>query len=260
MTSILEKIVEQKKKEVEELKRTGFPRKTQERIPRNFLKSLDKRPQLALIAEVKKASPSKGLIRPDFDPVAIAQLYQSGGASAVSVITDELFFQGSYQYLDVVRFEIALPVLRKDFIIDQIQIEQTAAMQADAMLLIAAILDDYRMKDLYQTALGYSIQPLMEIHTPWELDRVMKLEPSLVGINNRDLNTFITSVETTINIIKYIPPELTVVSESGIENNIQVRALRAAGVCALLVGESLMRTNDPGSLIHELTCMEGCES
>jgi indole-3-glycerol phosphate synthase len=260
MASVLDKIVNQKKIEVEELKKTGFPREKQQRIPRDFLKSLDKRPHLAIIAEVKKASPSKGLIRPDFDPVAIARMYQSGGASAVSVLTDEQFFQGSFRYLEAVRSEITLPVLRKDFIIDQIQVEQTVAMQADAMLLIAAILDNYQLRDLYESALYFSIQPLIEIHTPWELDKVMKLEPSCIGINNRDLNTFITSVETTTSIIKYIPPEVTVVSESGIDSYAQASTLKAAGVRALLVGESLMRKEDPQPLIRELSCAENIAS
>jgi indole-3-glycerol phosphate synthase len=254
MHSVLTKIVEQKKIEVDDLRRYGFPRNEPLHSKRDFLKALHKMPDLAIIAEVKKASPSKGLIRPDFDPVEIARQYESGGASAISVLTDEKFFQGHYRYLQDVRAQSSLPVLRKDFIIDPIQVEQTVAMHADAMLLIAAILDDIQLQDLYQMTSDYSIQPLIEIHTPWELDRVMKLEPQLLGINNRDLDTFVTTIDTTFSIIKYIPREVTVISESGIENGDQARRLRDAGVKALLVGESLMRRDDPQSLIAELCC------
>lgn len=254
MHSVLTKIVEQKKIEIDDLRKRGFPRNESLSGKRDFLKALDKLPQLAIIAEVKKASPSKGLIRENFNPVEIAAQYESGGASAISVLTDEKFFQGHYSYLQDVRAKTTLPVLRKDFIIDAIQVEQTAAMQADAMLLIAAILDDSQLRDLYEMASGYSIQPLVEIHTPQELDRVMKLEPALIGINNRNLDTFVTSIDTTFEIIRHIPREVTVVSESGIENGEQACRLRDAGVRALLVGESLMRRDTPQELISELRC------
>lgn len=256
MHSVLAKIVEQKKIEVDQLKRLGFPRNENVSGKRDFIKELNKLPELAIISEVKKASPSKGVIRADFDPVTIAQEYQEGGASAISVLTDEKFFQGHYTYLQDVRAKTAVPVLRKDFIIDPLQVEHTAAMGADAMLLIAAILEDSQMKDLYDITLGYAIAPLIEIHTPWELDRVMKIEPSLIGINNRNLDTFETTLDTTFSIIKYIPREITVISESGIENGDQARKLRDAGVKALLVGESLMRLDDPKVLINELRCRE----
>jgi indole-3-glycerol phosphate synthase len=256
MHSVLKKIVEQKKIEIDQLKRCGYPHNETPFTKRDFLKALDKQPDLAIIAEVKKASPSKGLIRPDFDPVKIAKHYQEGGASAISVLTDEIFFQGHYTYLQDVRAQTSLPVLRKDFIIDSLQVKQTAAMQADAMLLIAAILEDVQLRDLYQMTMDYDIQPLIEIHSPWELDSVMKLEPSLIGINNRDLNTFETSLDTTFTIIKYIPREVTVISESSIENGDQAKRLRDAGVRALLVGESLMRLDNPEQLIAELSCKE----
>jgi indole-3-glycerol phosphate synthase len=256
MHSVLAKIVEQKKIEVDQLKRTGFARNDSAPGKRDFIKALNKFPELAIISEVKKASPSKGVIRADFDPVTIAQEYQEGGASAISVLTDEKFFQGHYTYLQDVRAKTALPVLRKDFIIDPLQVEHTAAMGADAMLLIAAILEDSQMKDLYDMTLDKAIAPLIEIHTPWELDRVMKIEPSLIGINNRNLDTFVTTLDTTFSIIKYIPREITVVSESGIENGDQAQKLRDAGVKALLVGESLMRLDDPKVLINELRCKE----
>ncbi|HEX2956122.1 MAG TPA: indole-3-glycerol phosphate synthase TrpC [Chitinispirillaceae bacterium] len=256
MHSVLVKIVEQKKIEVDQLKKTGFFRNERATGKRDFIKALNKLPELAIISEVKKASPSKGVIRADFDPVAIAQQYQEGGASAISVLTDEKFFQGHYTYLQDVRAKTTLPVLRKDFIIDPLQVEQTAAIGADAMLLIAAILEDSQMKDLYEMTLEKGIVPLIEIHTPWELDRVMKIEPSLIGINNRNLDTFETTLDTTFSIVKYIPKEITVVSESGIENVDQARKLRDAGVKALLVGESLMRLDDPKVLINELRCKE----
>ncbi len=256
MHSVLAKIVEQKKIEVDQLKRTGFPRNERAPDKRDFIKALNKLPELAIISEVKKASPSKGVIRADFDPVSIALEYQEGGASAISVLTDEKFFQGHFTYLQDVRVKTALPVLRKDFIIDPLQVEHTDAMGADAMLLIAAILEDGQMKDLYEMTLEKGIAPLIEIHTPWELDRVMKIEPSLIGINNRNLDTFETTLDTTYSIIKYIPKEITVVSESGIENGDQARKLRDAGVKALLVGESLMRLDDPKVLINEFRCRE----
>jgi indole-3-glycerol phosphate synthase len=256
MHSVLAKIVEQKKIEIDQLKRTGFSRNESASGKRDFIKALNKLPELAIISEVKKASPSKGVIRADFNPVTIAQEYQEGGASAISVLTDEKFFQGHYTYLQDVRAKTTLPVLRKDFIIDPLQVEHTAAMDADAMLLIAAILEDSQMKDLYEMTLDKAIAPLIEIHTPWELDRVMKIEPSLIGINNRNLDTFVTTLDTTFSIIKYIPREITVVSESGIENGDQARKLRDAGVKALLVGESLMRLDDPKVLINGLRCKE----
>lgn len=256
MNHILQTILDQKKSEVLRLKdlKSSFHERTGPK--RSFIRSLDKRPVLAVISEVKKASPSKGVIRADFDPVKIAEEYQEGGASAVSVLTDEKFFQGSIDYLVSVREKVSLPVLRKDFIIDELQVLQTASVNADAMLLIAAALEDGQMRDLYQAALELDLDPLVEIHNGRELDRVMKLEPELVGINNRDLTTFKTDIAVSLDLVKHIPPEVTVVSESGIENSAQSRLLADAGVRALLVGESLMRSSDVKTLVGELSLRE----
>jgi indole-3-glycerol phosphate synthase len=254
MTTFLEKIIAQKKAEVAGLRGKRFNRRVSPRRP--LCEALDKRPQLAIIAEIKKASPSKGLIRPDFDPVAIAETYEKGGASAISVLTDERFFQGHAEYLVAAREKVGLPVLRKDFIIDPLQVEETAHLGADAMLLIAEALEPGQIEDLYQTAQELDIEVLIELHGLKELDKVMRLDPLLVGINNRDLSTFVTDLRTTVELIGHIPRGVTVVSESGIRDAADARLLREAGVSALLVGESLMRSDDIGGLIRELS-LEG---
>lgn len=252
MPGFLDRIIERKKLEISELnkKRSQFNGRTSQ--PRGFRESLVKGESLAIIAEVKKASPSRGVIRSDFDPVAIACAYQAGGADAVSVLTDVSFFQGSAEYLTRIRENLKLPVLRKDFIIDQLQVEETAVLNADGMLLIAAALDDFQLKDLYEAAVGLGIDPLVEVHNVDELDRVMSLNPIIIGINNRNLQTFKTEISVTLDLIKRIPSSSVVVAESGIENGVQAKILKAAGVSALLVGESLMRAADPGNLIKEL--------
>jgi len=252
MNQVLHKIIEQKHSEVKLLKsiKSSFTGRSDKKRP--FVKSLDKLPELALIAEVKKASPSKGVIRADFHPVEIAAQYETGGASAVSVLTDEKFFQGHIDYLKAVRESISLPVLRKDFIIDILQVQHSAAINADAMLLIAAALDASLMKDLYQAACELEMEPLIEIHNHRELDAVMKFEPEIIGINNRSLDTFVTDLAVTFELIKHIPNNITVVSESGISNGAEAAKLAACGVKALLVGESLMRSDDTCALMSEL--------
>lgn len=254
--AILQKIIERKKLEVKELRQRKLSASFPEFTPRNFARVLSEAPSMGIVAEVKKASPSKGIIRPDFDPLIIAERYFKGGAHAVSVLTDEQFFQGSIEYLSIVRDAVPIPVLRKDFLIDIVQIEQTARTGADALLLIAAALDDFQLKDLYQAALSFRIDPLIEVHSSVELERVLRLDPIMIGINNRDLNTFQTDLSTTLSLIKQIPPSTLVVSESGIENGTQARMMRDAGVKALLVGESLMRKDDPSGLIKELSLVE----
>jgi indole-3-glycerol phosphate synthase len=196
MPTFLEKILEQKKAEVSALRGKRFNCRVSPRRP--FCEALDKRPQLAIIAEIKKASPSKGLIRPDFDPVAIAAAYEKGGASAISVLTDERFFMGHAEYIVAAREKVGLPVLRKDFIIDPLQVEETAHMGADAMLLIAEALEPGQLMDLYQSARELDIEVLIELHSVRELDKVMRLDPPLIGINNRDLFTFATDLNTGI--------------------------------------------------------------
>jgi len=254
MNKILQTIIEQKRAEVRALRDMKSALSGAERSApaRPFAAALDRRPELAVIAEVKKASPSKGLIKADFDPVKTASVYEEGGAAAISVLTDEKFFQGSVDYLKSVRENTTLPVLRKDFVIDILQVQQTALINADAMLLIAAALDGSQLKDLYQAAGELGIEVLTEIHNTRELDGVMKLEPAVIGVNNRDLDTFVTDVSVTLELIKHIPKDVAVVSESGIKDETQASKLASSGVRALLVGESLMRADDTAALIRKL--------
>ncbi len=254
MTDILQKIVEHKKEEVRLLKKRRGAFQGRSDAKRPFRDALDIRPNLAVIAEVKKASPSKGIIDPEFNPEARARQYHEGGASAVSVLTDVDFFQGSPDYLTAVRNTISEPVLRKDFIIDPLQVLETATLNADGMLLIAACLSDGQMDELYHAALELDIDPLIEIHDSGELDRVMKLEPNLIGINNRNLKTFDTDIARTLELLPVIPRNVTVVSESGIFTESDTKPLRKAGVHAVLVGESLMRSRDCAALIRQLRC------
>jgi len=257
MPTILDTIIEQKRTEVGMLRMQKHSLKPSSSKHRPFAEALSVPGALSIIAEVKKGSPSKGIICEKFDPVHIATSYQSGGAAAISVLTDEKFFFGCIDYLVKVRNAVSIPDLRKDFIIDLLQVEQTASMGADAMLLIAAAMDDYQMKDLYQAALSFNIEPLIEVHSAEELDRVMKLDPRIIGVNNRNLKTFKTDLSVTLELIRHIPPEIITVSESGIGNGTHARILKDAGVKALLVGESLVKLNDPSTLINELRCSEG---
>jgi indole-3-glycerol phosphate synthase len=252
MASFLDQILARKKREVSALRgRAGSFRKRCS-PKRSFIKSLDKRPKLAVVAEIKKASPSKGIICQDFDPVAIAQKYEQGGASALSVLTDEKFFQGHIEYLVAVRERVSLPVLRKDFIIDLLQVEETAHINADAVLFIAEALDAPQISDLYQAALELDIDPFVELHSASQLDKVMRLGPEVIGINNRDLSTFKVDLGVTLELVKNIPKEVAVVAESGISGRADAALLRDAGVRALLVGESLMRAKDVEGLLKEL--------
>ncbi|MBD3241301.1 MAG: indole-3-glycerol phosphate synthase TrpC [Chitinivibrionales bacterium] len=252
MSTILDTILEAKREEVAALRTSVTSFAPSSTAHRPFADALDRLPKMAIIAEVKKASPSKGVIRDDFDPVMIAAAYERAGASAISVLTDERFFQGSCDYLRAVRETVMLPVLRKDFIIDPLQVEQTAHIGADAMLLIAAALSDAQMAELAAAAAQYGIEPLIEVHNGAELERVMQLSPRVIGINNRDLATFTCDPRTTLELLPRIPPETIVVSESGIGGAHDTQRLRQAGARAVLVGESLMRRDDPAPLIREL--------
>jgi indole-3-glycerol phosphate synthase len=257
MATILDTIVDEKKREVALLKAQKSRDRKRSDTQRPFISALkDKSPLMAVIAEVKKASPSKGIIRADFDPLKIATMYQNGGAAAISVLTDEKFFMGREQYLRSIREKVELPLLRKDFIIDPLQVEQTAAMNADAMLLIAAILDDIQLRDLYEAAIDLELDPLIEIHSLVELDRVMKIGPGLIGINNRDLNTFVTDIAVSLEIVRKIPENVIAVAESGIENSAQAKKLKGAGIRALLIGETLMKHDNPEELLKEFFCQQ----
>lgn len=217
---------------------------------RGFARALGA-PGISLIAEVKKASPSRGLIRADFHPAEIARAYQAAGASAISVLTDEKYFQGKLAYLDEVRAACALPLLRKDFIIHPAQIFE-AVGRADAVLLIVAALERADLQRLQQLATDCGLDTLVEVHNRAELEVALEIGAPVIGINNRDLHTFTIDLQTTYDLLPFIPSDRRIVSESGIHTADQVAALATAGVDAILVGESLMTSNDIEAKVHEL--------
>lgn len=249
---ILDTIVARKYEEVAALKQRGLPVPDRPVAPpRGFLRTLVEAPSVAIIAEAKKASPSKGVIQPDFDPVRIARNYRDGGAHCLSVLTDVDFFQGSLDYIPLVREAVALPVLRKDFIIDPLQIKEARAVGADAILLIAAILDVEQLRDFRLLAESLGMDVLVEVHDERELDDALQAESRLIGINNRNLNDFSVSLETTFRLLPMIPRGIPVVSESGIATAADMHRLREAGVKAALIGESLMRAGRQDQLLRE---------
>lgn len=221
----------------------GFALALQQRVSRK---------EPAVIAEVKKASPSKGVIREDFRPAQIAASYQSGGAACLSVLTDVDFFQGSDQYLQQARAACTLPVLRKDFTVDPYQVVEARAIGADAVLLIAAALEDAQMCELAATAAEVGLDVLVEVHDRAELERGLELSTPLLGINNRDLHTFDMRLETTLDLLPHIPAERVVVTESGIHTPADVALMREQNVHAFLVGEAFMRAPEPGEKLREL--------
>ena len=206
----------------------------------------------AVIAEIKKASPSKGLLRADFRPAEIARSYERHGATCLSVLTDEDFFQGSDEFLRQARGACALPVLRKDFTVDPYQVIEARVIGADAILLIVAALTDGQMRELAALAAELGMDALVEVHDARELERALALETPLIGINNRDLRTFNTTLETTFGLLAKIPPDRVVVTESGIHSPADVAVLQARGVNAFLIGEAFMKADDPGVKLDEL--------
>ena len=260
VSTILHKILARKREEVAE------------RRPRNSLASLEQRiaeqtavrgfaaaiaarvaaGQAAVIAEVKKASPSKGVIREDFRPAQIAASYQRGGAACLSVLTDVDFFQGSDAYLQQARAACELPVLRKDFTVDPYQVIEARAIGADAVLLIVAALEQEQMRELAHTAAEVGVDLLVEVHDRAELERALELETPLIGINNRDLHSFETRLETTLELLPYIPADRQVVTESGIHTAEDVALMRNHQVHGFLVGEAFMRAQEPGEKLREM--------
>ena len=215
------------------------------------------KPGMRIIAEVKKASPSAGVIRADFNHVAIARTYEQHGADCISVLTDEHFFQGRLSHLTEIHQAVSLPVLRKDFVLDRYQMLEARVAGADAVLLIAEILPDDQLRIMHAHAISLGLQVLVEFHDAWQLPRVIDSGAVLIGINNRDLRTFQTSLEHTIKLLPKVPTGRTVVSESGIRTHEDVRRLEATGVKGVLVGESLMRAQNIGAALDELRGIRG---
>ena len=207
---------------------------------------------LSVIAEVKKASPSKGVIRPDFHPVKIAEQYEEAGASALSVLTEPRHFQGSLEYLARIRAASSLPLLRKDFIVDVYQLVEARAFGADAVLLIAAVLDRQQLHDLLQASSGLGLSSLVEVYDLDELDRIDFDEVSILGVNNRDLRTFEVDVEHSLRVFSRVPPEILRVSESGLSSAAELTRLHAHGIDAVLIGETFMRHRNPGEALRQL--------
>jgi len=250
---ILDTIVAQKKYEVARLKVEGISGPDQAvDAPRGFMRALTQAPEIAVIAEVKKASPSKGVICPDFDPGTIAFSYEEGGAEAVSVLTDEGFFQGNLDYIPLIRQTVKLPVIRKDFIIHELQIKKASNYGADAILLIAAILVQEQIRDYLQMSAELRMDVLVEVHDERELEKSLAAGSELIGINNRDLRDFTVDLDTTIRLRKKIPAAIPVVSESGIKDQGDMKMLQDNGVTAALIGETLMRSGDRAAALRRL--------
>ena len=257
MATVLDRIVEKKWEEITISKARRDLNSLREAVHgapeiRDFLNPLRVSGKVQLIAEVKKASPSKGMIRPQFEPVAIAKEYELGGAAAISCLTDEPFFQGRIDYLTAIRAAVNIPVLRKDFILDEYQVYEARVAGADAVLLIAECLDGSKLKELYQTIIELGMTALIEFYDPKNLVRVLDTGTKLVGVNNRDLHTFAVELDHVINLRKDIPSEVCLVAESGIFTSTDVKRLYDANIDAMLVGESLMRQQDICQAVRNL--------
>ena len=260
MADILERILAVKAKEVEAARARESEGALRVRAfetdkPRDFVGAMRNRiaaGDAAVIAEVKKASPSKGVLREDFDPASIAESYARGGAACLSVLTDRQFFQGAPEYLQLARAASGLPALRKDFVTDRYQVYEARAMGADCILLIVSALDDAQMLELEEAASEMELAVLVEVHDARELDRALALKTPLVGINNRNLRTFNVSLDTTLDLLEDIPADRIVVTESGIATREDVERMRGRGVNAFLVGEAFMRAADPGAALRQL--------
>jgi len=247
--TMLDRILETKRAEVAARKATtslsdidaGIARMS---APRGFRAALDAKSGYALVAEVKKASPSKGLIRADFDPPAHARAYEAGGAACLSVLTDEKWFQGADAYLSAARDAVSIPVLRKDFMVDPWQATEARAIGADAILIIVAALDDIQMAEIEASALECGMDVLVEIHDAHELDRALKLKSRLIGVNNRDLRDFTVDFQRTYDLVDKAPRDCTFVAESGLTTRADLDAMAERGIRCFLIGEALMRQHD----------------
>ncbi len=262
MADILEKIVATKHQEIAAAKLVRSIDDLKAMIgqvapPRAFIQALEGAPPIRLIAEVKKASPSAGLIRQDFDPVAIAKAYQEGGASCLSVLTDQSYFQGDLAFLQMIHDQVDLPLLRKDFIVDDYQVYEARAFGADAILLIAECLDGQQLKTLHDLATELGMGVLIELHDPGNLKKVLDTGTRLVGVNNRDLHTFEVDTERTVQIRAQVPNDRLLVGESGVHDRALVQRWEQAGVDAMLVGETLMRKSDIAVGVKELLGTSG---
>lgn len=255
---ILDDIIFNKRQEVTSLK-VKFSGKDPAKLvkglpkPRNFLKAF-KKDKLSLIAEIKKASPSAGVIRQDFDPISLAKTYDESGASAISVLTDAKFFQGKIDYIKSAKESTTIPILRKDFIIDESQVYEARIAGADALLLIVRVLSDEELVNLLALTEKLGMQALVEVHNAEEVERVLKTDAKVIGINNRDLDTFKVDLQTTVKLMKKFPKlkKRIVISESGIESKADIDILKKAGVDGVLIGETLMRSTNIPSKITEL--------
>lgn len=260
MANVLDKIIATKAAEVANGKKTfsvaDFEKKiAQQEAPRGFNNAIEQnisKGQSAVIAEVKKASPSKGIIRPDFNPVQIAHSYQQGGACCLSVLTDVEYFKGSAEYLKQVKNVVDLPILRKDFILDPWQIYESRAMGADCVLLIVACLNDEQLQSLFSLAKQLGMDVLVEVHDEEEMNRALQTDARLIGVNNRNLKTFETSLETSKQLRSQVDETRIIVSESGIHNSADIQYLQQQNIQTFLIGESLMRHQEPGQQLLKL--------
>ncbi len=255
--NILEEICSKKRVHVEHMKKQHSYDDLRKiidsiQLPTGFLAAMKHSKDYAIIAEAKRASPSKGIIRENFDPVKIAHVYKNGGATCISVLTDEPFFKGRDDYLVVIKQQIDIPVLRKDFMIDPYQIFESRALGADCILLIMAVLDDDMACRLYETAIGLQMDVIVEVHDLVELERAMKLDPMIIGVNNRNLDTMQVTLETSRELISHIPKNCFKISESGIHTHEDIKMLSSIGYQGFLIGESLMREEDPEAALRGL--------